>query len=160
MLYDVAIEAARCEDFSRHWRILVGSAVNDIDFSDLMRRAGDTVTVERNRSDFRELISSAGVLVSQAGYNTVADILVTAVPSLLVPFEGDGETEQLQRARSYERLGRCAVVREQELTVESLIEGLRAVLSAPEPELPMMDLGGIDSSADWLAAHASSPRRL
>lgn len=149
-LYRAAIEAARRDDSGRPWRVLVGGALDDVEFQRLVKAAGRDATVERNRADFRELIARAAGLVSQAGYNTVADILVTGVPSLLVPFEGVGETEQLQRALAFEALGRCRVLREADLDPQSLLDEVHQLLAAPEPTPPAVDLGGVAKSADFL----------
>jgi len=149
-LYRVAVEAARRDASGRPWRVLVGGAVDDDEFKRLVKAAARRVTVERNRADFRALIARAAALVSQAGYNTVADVLVTGAPSLLVPFEGVGETEQLQRARAFESLGRCRVLCESDLAPESLLDEVHQLLAAPEPTPPAVDLGGVAKSADFL----------
>ncbi len=151
-LYEVALEAALTGFVARPWRLLVGSALDDEAFSALSRRAGGRVRVERNRDDFRDVLARAAALVSQAGYNTVCDVMVTGVPSLLVPFEGSGETEQLQRARRFADLGRCRFMREGELDAAVLTRRLEEILAAPGPIQPEIDLGGVDRSADWLLA--------
>lgn len=153
-LYRTAIEAARRDDSGRPWRVLVGGAVDEDEFQRLVKAAARRVTVERNRADFRALIARAAALVSQAGYNTVADVMVTGVPSLLVPFEGDGETEQLQRARAFESLGRCRVLREGDLSPDSLLDEVHHLLASPDPTPPIVDLGGVARSAEFLARTA------
>ena len=153
-LYEAAIEAARIASKPHGWRILVGHGIEESEFRGLSRRAPENVLVERNRADFRELIAASAMLISQAGYNTIADIMVTGVPSLLVPFEGGGEMEQLERARRFEALGRCHMIREAELTADALARAGAAVLGEPEPVLPAMDLAGISHCADWLERRA------
>ena len=153
-LYEAAADAARQDRGSRCWRLLVGGALDDEVVDALARRADGAARVERNRPDFREILARAAVLVGQAGYNTVADILVTGVPALLIPFEGSGETEQLQRARRFEAIGHCRVVRETDLDAARLHDALRTVLDGPVPTRPAVDLGGVRASADWLTAQA------
>lgn len=153
-LYESALEAARGDSSGRRWRLLVGGALTDEQFERLRRLAPPSVEMERNRVDFRELIAACGLLVSQAGYNTVADILVTGVPSLLVPFEGVGETEQLERARCFGKLGRCGVLRERDLSARALLDRVSGLLAAPEPIVPAMNLDGIAVAADRLCEYA------
>lgn len=153
-LYETALDAAVNGRLDCRWRLLIGPAVGETDFDRLAARSGPGVRVERNRDDFREVIAAASVLVAQAGYNTLADILVTGVPALLVPFEGAGETEQLQRARCFESLGRVHVLRERELAAARLLDRLETIREAEDPDLPRIDLDGVAFSADWLAACA------
>ncbi len=153
-LYEAAVDAARLDRVSRPWRMLVGAALGDGVVDALVRRADGTVRIERNRPDFREILARAAVLVSQAGYNTMTDVLVTGVPSLVVPFEGSGETEQLQRARCFAALGYCRVVREPDLDGARLCHELRQVPDRPRPSRAAVDLDGVRTSAEWLAARA------
>jgi len=87
------------------WRVLVGNRGQAI-------TAEHGVIVEPVRADFRTLLSNCRVSVSQAGYNTVADLVTTNSHAVLVPFAGSGEQEQLMRANRMAELGRAIVVRE------------------------------------------------
>ena len=66
--------------------------------------------VFRFRSDFASLLNGAALSVSQAGYNTVCDILRAGCRSLLVPFSAGGETEQSVRAERLARLGLASFI--------------------------------------------------
>ncbi|MEM7293391.1 MAG: glycosyl transferase, partial [Pseudomonadota bacterium] len=55
----------------RHWRVLVGHNVPEEQYDSLRKRAAPGMTIERNRTDFLDLLRVCGVSVSQAGYNTV-----------------------------------------------------------------------------------------
>ena len=77
-LVDTALEAARLAPRMR-WRILVGSNAGTDSLAGWRRTAGANAFVEPNRADFRSILSRARVSVSQAGYNTVTDILATGV---------------------------------------------------------------------------------
>ena len=93
--------------------------------------AGPRITVERNRPDFRARLAGCACSVSQAGYNTVIDILKTGAPSVLVPFDASGETEQMRRARRLEEIGRAVVVPEAELTPARLRIAIAAARALP-----------------------------
>ncbi|MCK4868720.1 MAG: glycosyltransferase, partial [Alphaproteobacteria bacterium] len=105
------------------------------------------VTVERLRQDYREVLSRAALSVSQAGYNTVMDILVTGVHAVLVPFAAEGETEQAQRARLLAGRGRVQVADEATLTPESLAAAIDEALSCPAPALEGLALNGAAETA-------------
>ncbi|WP_244936352.1 glycosyltransferase family protein [Methylobacterium currus] len=112
------------------WRILVGRAVPEPAFAGLAAAAPTNAVVERARPDFRALLARAALSVSQAGYNTVLDLLHGGCPALLVPFEAGHETEQRLRAETLAAHGLARVLAESELTAERLAE---AVLAAPPP---------------------------
>jgi predicted glycosyltransferase len=100
-------------------------------------RAPANVQVETFVPDLTARLAGARLSVSQAGYNTVADILVAGVRSVLLPFEGEedatAETEQLTRARALERQGRAMVLTTAELDPQRLAAMMLAALDAPKP---------------------------
>ena len=111
-------------------------------FSALSEKASDGVTVERYRSDFRTLLSGAAVSVSQAGYNTVADILSTNTPAVLVPFDTDGEDEQPRRAQKLAEVGRAELIASSRLTPQCLAGAIdRAAIRSPSAEF-VLDMEG------------------
>ncbi len=132
------------------WRLLVGPNVDEREFRALRRAAPRGVVVERNRGDFRALLSRCAVSVSQAGYNTVMDVLAAGAPALLIPFTGAGESEQPLRAQRLEQLGRVAVVGEHELDPMTLARALdRLVQGGGVPALEL-DLDGARRCAELL----------
>src|SRR5690606_12408511 len=76
--------------------------------------------VERFRPDFASLLARARLSVSQAGYNTVCDLLVAGCPALLVPFAAGGETEQGLRARRLAELGLARVLPEDRVSTAAM----------------------------------------
>ena len=112
-------------------RIRAGLSVPAHALAALTASAGPRITVERNRPDFRARLAGCACSVSQAGYNTVIDILKTGAPSVLVPFDTSGETEQMRRARRLEEIGRAVVVPEAELTPARLRVAIAAAQALP-----------------------------
>ena len=114
----------------RPWRLLVGSGVGEADVRDLRAAAPANAAVERARPDFRNLLARAAVSVSQAGYNTVVDLLRAGPRALLVPFEAGRETEQRLRAESLAARGLGAVLPEADLSGEALASAVSRVLAS------------------------------
>ena len=112
-------------------RIRAGPALSERAFAALQASAGQHVIVERNRPDFRARLASCACSVSQAGYNTVVDILKTGAPAVLLPFDAAGETEQMHRARRLESMGRAVVVPEASLTPRRLKNAIAEARSLP-----------------------------
>jgi predicted glycosyltransferase len=130
------------------WRILVGEHTPAAAFEALTRRATDGVVVERSRPDFQALLARCRLSISQAGYNTVMEILKCGRPALVVPFAAGSETEQSRRAGLLAARGLLTVVNEAELTGASLDRGLRQALAQTERRPPRpIDMAGAGKTA-------------
>ncbi|MBO6892322.1 MAG: glycosyltransferase [Roseibium sp.] len=150
-LLSAALEARplsrRAEDAT--WRVLIGHDVSEDAFAIYKMSAGEGVTVQRARRDFPQLLQRARLSVSQAGYNTVLDILTAGVPAVFVPFAQANETEQTQRAEALAAHGRAVVTPEAGLTPERLAAAVDDALALPRKNNQVL-LGGAEKSADIL----------
>jgi predicted glycosyltransferase len=91
------------------------------------------------------------VSASQAGYNTVLDILTARARAVLVPFAAERETEQLMRAERLMALGAAELVRESELSPASLMAAIERA-AAREPMPIEIDTDGAVNSARLIMA--------
>ncbi|MCP4010377.1 MAG: glycosyltransferase [Proteobacteria bacterium] len=126
---------------SRVWRLLTG---RDLSVAAQSPEAG--LIIEPNRPDFFNLLSRCALSVSQAGYNTTLDVLASGARSLMIPFAGDGETEQNDRAQALEKAGRVLRIAESDLTPEGLARAIDRALEM-EPVKIKADLNGAANSA-------------
>ena len=159
-LVDTALDSAR-RDPRRQWRILVGPNAGAPALALWRRDAPANAIVEPNRADFRSILTRARVSVSQAGYNTVTDLLAAGARAVLAPFSADGEREQSIRARVLAEAGFAQMIDEDRLTPETLLEAIRAA-SAPPAQRAQVRLDGAGQSADVVLdiarTAAGSPR--
>ena len=132
------------------WRLITGTNLADADFMALRANAPAGVAVERFRDDFAALLCACRVSVSQAGYNTVLDLLAARARAVLVPFAAGRETEQPLRAERMAALGAAELVRESELSAASAGRGNRTRGRAPGAA-PVIDTGGAARSARLIA---------
>ena len=150
-LLRVAISArARSSHARRTWRILVGPDFPEAGFDSLRREAPAGVRVERNRPDFPHLLSRCRASVSQAGYNTVTDLIRAGARAVLVPFAEAGEREQTLRARLLESRGIAVMLDPERLAPGSLAAALDVAAGLPRPSLDSIDLDGARRSAELL----------
>jgi len=133
------------------WRLLTGANLPEAEFAALSRDAPAGLTVERFRHDFRSLLRDCRVSVSQAGYNTVLDVLAAGARAVLVPFAAERETEQLLRAERLAARGAAQLVRETELSPQRLAEAIERA-AAREPVPISIDTDGGARSARLIAA--------
>ncbi len=132
------------------WRLLAGPNLSEAAFTELKYAAGNGVAVERYRDDFRDLLAEAAVSVSQAGYNTIADLLVAGTPPVLVPFDAGGETEQPLRAQKLAETGWAQIVESDALSAETLANAVDRALTVQESRRPLLELDGARQTAELL----------
>ncbi|MDH3690363.1 MAG: glycosyl transferase [Gammaproteobacteria bacterium] len=133
------------------WDMLVGSQSPAYKVAELKAKAPNSVTVEHSRPDFRCLLSNCKLSVSQGGYNTVVELLQAQSRAVIVPFVGNGETEQSQRAAALAKRGLVQVVREQELTPERLAKAMECAMESPTAPTSGFSFDGARSSALFIA---------
>ncbi len=124
-LIDAAIQAQRLLQDQRSWCLITGPNLPQEDFDRLSAQTPAQVTLMRFRRDFPNLLMNATLSISQAGYNTVGDLLRANCAAVLVPFASGGETEQTVRAQKLSALGFAEVVPEDGLTGERLAVAIR-----------------------------------
>ncbi|MDH3919820.1 MAG: glycosyl transferase, partial [Rhodospirillales bacterium] len=138
---------------TRTWRILAGHNLPEATFGAYRKRAGDGVILERARPDFLDLLARAELSISQAGYNTVMEVLAAGTPAVVVPFAGGAETEQSLRAGLLAERGLLTVVEEAELDGPTLAAGIDRALARSGATRPSVALAtdGAARTADMLA---------
>jgi predicted glycosyltransferase len=117
------------------WRLLAGLNLPETDFAALTTDLPPGLVVERYRLDFPELLRRCRVSVSQAGYNTVLEILAARVPAVLVPFADLRESEQTLRAERLAARGIVEIVPEQALSPARLGAAIEQALRRPPPPI-------------------------
>ena len=106
------------------WRVLAGPNIADAGLQRLRAGAAPNAVVERARIDFADLLRRAFISVSQAGYNTTLDVVASGVRPVIVPFTGNGETEQRARGERLSHFGLAIVVDDRSLTPQVLAQAV------------------------------------
>jgi predicted glycosyltransferase len=133
------------------WRLIAGRNLPEPVFAALAQDLPAGMALDRHLPDFRSRLTGARLSISQAGYNTMLDLLQARIPAVLVPFAQGHETEQSLRAERMQALGVASLVTEAALTPASLAA---AIDRAPVPAGPGFDLDGARRSAALLLALA------
>jgi predicted glycosyltransferase len=143
------------------WRLLVGANAPDAELEHLAREGGAPVIVERARPDFPALLAGARISVSQAGYNTVLDVVRSGARPVLVPFAEQGETEQRTRANRLRELDLAIVVDEPEVSGAALAAAIDAAAAKEDWGQWNFDCDGASRSAaiimDLIERRAPAP---
>jgi len=134
----------------RPWRFVTGHHMPEEIFQGLRARASENVTVERSRPDLPAVIERADLSISQAGYNTIAELMAAGTPAVVIPFEGGVETEQRLRADLLAARGHLQVVPENDLHARGLDQAMRGALAAGRRPLSDVGLDGAERTAALL----------
>lgn len=138
------------------WRIVCGPQLPEADRRQVHQRAAALgVAVDDHRTDLPQLMAAAALSISQAGYNTVLDLVAAGPRAILVPFATGGETEQPLRAALLQAGGRAWVVHEATVSGASLGAAITSALSQPLPLPLTLTLDGAATSARLILAEAS-----
>ncbi|MCW0000929.1 glycosyl transferase [Pararhizobium sp. YC-54] len=149
-LIRAALEAAKSIGKPLSWALITGPNLPQPDFDAILADAPAQVSVYRFRPDFASLLAGARLSVSQAGYNTVCDILRAGCHALLIPFTAGGETEQTVRAERLEKLGLAHVLTEDDLSADSMTRAIDKALAATDRPPHSLDLDGAHRTAEIL----------
>ncbi len=150
-LVRAAIEAARLRPELARWCVITGPNLPQEEFDALQAGIPENMTFHRFRTDFASLLASARLSISQAGYNTVADILQARCRGLLIPFAAAGETEQTVRAEKLEQMGRAVMLPETDLSGPAMAAAIeRAFAQDPRSAVTRIATDGADRSAEIL----------
>lgn len=131
----------------RPWQIMAGTMTAPEVVADLTAQAPDGVTVMRHHTEFPQVLAGAELSISQAGYNTMLDLLRARPRALMVPMAAFDETEQDLRARLMERAGCALAQSETGLDGPTLAAAIDRAMALPEPVPPPLALHGASTAA-------------
>ncbi len=146
-LIAAALEAQAMLADGRSWCVITGPNLPAPEFERLSALAPEAVTLVRFRPDLPSLLAGAQLSISQAGYNTVCDLLRARCRPVLVPFAAGGETEQTVRAEKLAALGLAEVVAETDVSGATIAAAARRALDRAPADMPDFSLDGAAGTA-------------
>ncbi|KAB1942853.1 glycosyltransferase family protein [Brevibacterium linens] len=157
-LASIAVDA-QPPDGHRHL-IVTGPQMDTEEFDRLRVRAGATTTVIRHHQDIPGLVASAEAVVCMGGYNTLAELMATDTPALVVPRKGH-RAEQPRRAFALVAAGAVDAHTIDSLDAEVLSEWFAGRVGRPT-DRSHIDLSGLTTvprlAAELIAdARAEAP---
>jgi predicted glycosyltransferase len=142
-------------------RIIAGPFLPEPHWQALQRQAEGLPGVElvRHVSDMVLEMRSARASLSQCGYNTALDLVVSGVPALVVPYQTVTENEQSQRAERLTALGAVQQLQSDALNPDVLAAAIeRLLVFKPHPAALALD--GAERSASILAQLAMQQHHI
>lgn len=149
-LMKCAVKAIQhCKKHPKNWVLVTGPDLPQTEFDQLQKDALADTRIIRFLPDLARVMAAAKVSVSRAGYNTLGDILRAGCASVLVPFSGGIETEQLRRAKIMDERGVATLLLDEDLTPESLAASIDSASQTSGAAVDL-DLNGADNAAKLL----------
>jgi predicted glycosyltransferase len=131
------------------WLVVSGPNMAPSAHAALLGNAAPGIDIRAFVDDLPARLAGARLSISQAGYNTVAEIASAGCASVLVPYEQGGETEQLTRAMRCEASGRAICLREADLNPRAIADAVSRALALPRTP-PDARFGGAARTAELL----------
>ena len=138
-LMKTALEAAISNPLpGLSWCLATGPNLKQDDFDRLLNKAPSHVVITRSLNHLASYLTEAQISISQCGYNTAMDVLSVHrsndCRAVFVPYDTEGQTEQLRRSELLEKAGYAINLPQSKLTVESLISAIHAAKTLPKVE--------------------------
>lgn len=99
-------------------------------------------------SDLKDLFAAADIVISRAGANAVSELQALKKPNILIPLSAAASRgDQILNAESFERNGYSFVLREEDVTNETLLQAVNEVYENRDAYIKAMSAGyGKDST--------------
>jgi predicted glycosyltransferase len=115
------------------WRVVLGPQYPEPEAARLVALSGPGLAIERFRPDLAQLFAGCSLSISQAGYNTVLELVAAGARAIVVPFSAGAESEQAARARLFAERGLLTVVEDGLLGPSAVARAIDAALARPRP---------------------------
>ena len=132
-------------------RLIGGPFIPEQSWHFLVELAGKQqgISLVRSVPDLGAELRTAAASISQCGYNTAMDILRSRVPALVVPFSGDKQDEQMNRARRLERLGALRILEQERCNAQGMAQEIESLFHF-RPNPVQLDMNGVTNTAQVL----------
>ncbi len=120
----------------------------------LDERLADTqgyVQFEYINAELSDLFAAADLVISRAGANAICEILALRKPNILIPLPAaSSRGDQLLNAESFERQGYSYVLKEDSLSLSTLLEAISIVMQKRQEYISAMNKSNLNNSIDTI----------
>lgn len=126
-----AVTSLALHDLPAQWQVLLVAGEREYDGIERRVRAADVprVRVERYLDDLAIAYAAADIVVARAGASTVAELIATGTPAILVPYPHATGDHQRENADVLRQIGAARVLRDADVDAPRLREALESALA-------------------------------
>lgn len=105
------------------------------------------VQFEYIKQELSDLFAAADIIISRSGANAICEILALRKPNILIPLSAaSSRGDQILNAESFERQGFSYVLKEEDLTNESLLKSIHQVYDNRQTYIDAMSKSELNNS--------------
>jgi UDP-N-acetylglucosamine--N-acetylmuramyl-(pentapeptide) pyrophosphoryl-undecaprenol N-acetylglucosamine transferase len=109
------------------------------------------VQFEYIKAELCDLLAAADLVISRAGANAICELLALRKPNILIPLPAaSSRGDQLLNAESFERQGYSYVLKEEELSLSTLLEAIKTVMEKKQDYISAMNKSDLNQSIDTI----------
>jgi UDP-N-acetylglucosamine--N-acetylmuramyl-(pentapeptide) pyrophosphoryl-undecaprenol N-acetylglucosamine transferase len=109
------------------------------------------VQYEYIKKELSDLFAAADLVISRAGANAICELLALKKPNILIPLSlKSSRGDQILNAESFERQGYSYVLKEEDLSVASLLTAISAVMEDKHTYIDTMNKSELNNSIDTI----------
>lgn len=101
--------------------------------------------------ELSDLLAAADLVISRAGANAICELLALRKPNILIPLgSASSRGDQLLNAESFEKQGYSFVIKEENLTVATLLNGIKTVKESRQDYINAMSNSNLNNSVETI----------
>lgn len=105
------------------------------------------VQYEYIKEELSDLLAAADLIISRAGANAICEILALRKPNILIPLSAAASRgDQILNAESFERQGYSFVLKEEEMSLTSLLQAIKTVMERRQDYISAMNQSELNNS--------------
>lgn len=109
------------------------------------------VQFEYINKELKDLFAAADIIVSRAGANAICELLALKMPNILIPLSAAASRgDQILNAESFERQGFSYVLKEEDVTNETLLSAVNEVFENREKYVTAMNESKLNSAIETI----------
>lgn len=107
------------------------------------------VQFEYIKDELSDLFAAATLVISRAGANAICELLALRIPNILIPLgQNASRGDQILNAESFEQQGYSYVLKEENLSVSSLMEAIETVMENRQKYIEAMNKSKLNNSIE------------
>lgn len=116
-----------------------------------LNKTSGYVQFEYIKDELSNLMAAADLIISRAGANAICEILALRKPNILIPLSAAASRgDQLLNAESFENQGYSYVLKEEDLSLSSLLSAIKTVAGKRQDYINAMNKSELNNSIDTI----------
>lgn len=109
------------------------------------------VQFEYIKKELSDLLAAADLVISRAGANAICELLALRKPNILIPLPAaSSRGDQILNAESFERQGYSLVIKEEDLSLASLLQAIQNVMEHKQDYVSAMNKSELNNSIETI----------